>query len=329
MNILHAVPVELQPEAFMPHRAQLIPGVRLQRYTGAMAQQIDDFFERSRNRSGVLPTHLIVVDQSLYFEKLDERLRAEGKDRAINYLDMPGITRQVLICATLLGRLTWTVAGSHTFKPLPGRRVRHASYSSGLKWSVWPLLRGSSEGWYSEVRPARLRAITTQLDLYYRTGNYWVDRLGVALGYLWSAMTSPHPELVFAALCMALEAIATTQRSEITHILAERCAILAAHGPQSRTQVYAQVKRLYDVRSKIVHGGSAPRRGPVTWESLAITAKSSMVPRTKLLEMFALTLDVINGVLRAPALLKILHTEGNEETAGRAIDAHFQSILLR
>jgi len=166
------------------------------------------------------------------------------------------------------------------------------------------------------------------LDRYYRTGIWWNDRLSVALGYLWSALTTSHPELSFTALCMALEAITTSANTEVTHILAERCALLARKTVSSRQAAYAELKQLYALRSKIVHGRSAPRKGSMTWETLAISAKYSMVPRAQVFCLLAYVIDVINGVLGNRALLKILYTKQSEDAESKAIDEYFQRLLL-
>jgi hypothetical protein len=128
---------------------------------------------------------------------------------------------------------------------------------------------------------------------------------------------------------MALEAVATSSQNEVTHILAERCAILARAQVADRLKLYSEVKDLYSIRSRIVHGRSAPRRGIVNAETLAITAKRSIVPRSAVSRMLAVTIDVINGVLNSPELLQLLHVKQSEEKASDAVNVYFQSLLLR
>lgn len=92
--------------------------------------------------------------------------------------------------------------------------------------------------------------------------------------------------------------------------------------------MYDEVKELYNLRSKIVHGRSAPRKGPVNWETLAITAKWSIVPKTSILRMLAVAIQVVNAVLNRPKLLDILHVRRSEEKASDALNEYFQSLLL-
>jgi hypothetical protein len=78
-----------------------------------------------------------------------------------------------------------------------------------------------------------------------------------------------------------------------------------------------------------VHGNSAPIKGHITLERLAITAKQSIVPRTKMFSMLSITIEVIKGVLRSHDLLEILHARQNEDKTSKAIDEYFQRQLLR
>jgi hypothetical protein len=244
----------------------------IQTFSGRLARDISRQVKTLPVQPGFAPTHLIVVDQATYLNALDARLVNEGRTRPSGeheIVDMRGIARQVLISLTLVGRSTWQIGGSFS----------SGGYSHAQTQSVSELLRWSAPtGWFSDITPVALRTTTCQLDRYYRTGTWWVDRLSVALGYLWSALTTTHAELAFAALCMALEAIATNANTEVTHILAERCSLLARKRMVERRDIYAEIKALYGLRSKIVHGRSAPRKGPITWETLSVTAKQSMVP---------------------------------------------------
>lgn len=127
---------------------------------------------------------------------------------------------------------------------------------------------------------------------------------------------------------MALEAIASTSQNEITHILAERCAVLVHLPGQERVEMYGEIKELYALRSRIVHGRSAPRKGPMNWETLAITAKKSLVPRSQVRRMLAVTLQILNSVLYRPRLLELLHVRRSEEKASKALDKYFLDLLM-
>lgn len=333
-RVVHAIPVAVAPAKFVRfERATLLPGVTLQRFVGPLSRDIGRRVEHFPEKPGFSPSHLIVVHQDRYFAGLDERLALDGQVRPqaeFDYVDAAGVARQILMAITLVGRLTWQVGGRHTFDlsdhdfPYRSSGYSHAPtvrVSDRLKW-------GAPSGWFREVRGDRLRKVAMSLDRYYRSGIWWNDRISIALGYLWSALTTVHAELSFAALCMALEAVATTASTEVTHTLAERCAVLSRPPGPSRLEAYGDIKQLYSLRSKIVHGRSGPRKGAITYESLAITAKMSMVPQSKLFQLLAYVIDVIVGALANKELRKLLHVKQSDAAECRAVDDYFHRTLL-
>jgi hypothetical protein len=68
-----------------------------------------------------------------------------------------------------------------------------------------------------------------------------------------------------------LETLFSTDASELTHKLAERVAWFIGEDTMDRMEVFANVKRVYDVRSKIIHG--AVPKGEC--EKLVVEAKSA------------------------------------------------------
>jgi hypothetical protein len=57
-----------------------------------------------------------------------------------------------------------------------------------------------------------------------------------------------------ACFCTAMESLLATTSSELAHQLAERMALFLSADAVERTEIYRQVKRLYKIRSKVVHG---------------------------------------------------------------------------
>ena len=333
-HFLHAIPIEILPESRLTFsRARLYEGVSIQKAVGSLARKVAHNGKYLSIQPGFLATHLIVIDESAYIAALDTKLALVGvqrEKREQEFIDFDGICRHVLTAITLLGKCAWSVGGTHTFG-LVSSDFPHPSggYSHRPTQAVTATLRyRASADWFSDVRANDLRATCNALDCYYRDGSWWVDRLSVALGYVWSGLTAQHPELAFVAFCMALEAIASTSQNEITHILAERCAALSHPPGQARMNMYGQVKDLYALRSKIVHGRSAPKKGSISWESLAITAKKSWVPTSQVFLMLSVTTEVLNSVIARPRLLNILHVKRSEEKANVALNEYFLGLLL-
>lgn len=329
-RLVHVIPVSIRPPNRLKFvRALLYEGVSLFRSTGPLGWQVAERTKTFPVQPDFVPTHLIVIDENAYFQGLDSRLTAEHKTRdRRDYVDLDGIARQVLVATSLLGHCLWQLGGHHRFD-FSGVSPFLAGYSHRDTVSISDLLRFyAPSNWYHDVHPGELRQTCKQLDCYYRSGTWWVDRLSVALGYFWSGLTTTHGELTFVSLCMALEAVASTSSSEITHILAERCALLVETTAAGRLETYEEIKNLYRLRSKIVHGRSSPQKGLINLESLAITAKKSLVPRSALFRILAVTIRVINGILSRKDLLALLHVQRSEDKASEALNAYFQRLLL-
>jgi hypothetical protein len=72
--------------------------------------------------------------------------------------------------------------------------------------------------------------------------------------------------------CSALEALLSTDTSELSHKLAERLAWIVAESPADRLDVYRAVKSAYAIRSRAVHGSALSRRKIET--DLGVAAKN-------------------------------------------------------
>lgn len=335
-RVFHAVPVSLAPRKRLAFkRARLLDGIYLQLYEGELAAYIEMLDKQIPARLPFRPTHLIYIDQSEYFRGLDARLKADGLTRPkepVERVDVMGIRRQVLIAATLVGHLTWEAGNPYTLDKSDPDFPYHQGGMSAHPLDAMPknqFLYGGPVGWFSNVSPQALRRKVLQLDGYYRSGAWRNDRLSIALGYLWSALTTSHAELCFSAFCMALEALVSTQRNEITHILAERCAVLIRPPGADRIAAYEELKQLYTIRSAIVHGSSG-LKGVLTWETLAVSAKASNAPHSKVLRLLSYVVDLINATLDDKEFLQSFQTltkrkDGDDHAA---VNTYFLHRLL-
>lgn len=86
------------------------------------------------------------------------------------------------------------------------------------------------------------------------------DRLTRALYFLQAARAASYlPERV-AYSCTCFESLVSTSASELAHQVAERVAILIGKDPDECVEIYRNLKRAYDTRSKLVHGGRLTRQ---------------------------------------------------------------------
>ena len=82
-----------------------------------------------------------------------------------------------------------------------------------------------------------------------------LDRISRALYFVQAARAASNlPEKV-AYFCTCFESLVSTSPSELAHQVAERVASLIGKTPAEALDVYRDLKRAYDTRSKLVHGG--------------------------------------------------------------------------
>ncbi|NOX53636.1 MAG: hypothetical protein GXP27_04210 [Planctomycetes bacterium] len=151
----------------------------------------------------------------------------------------------------------------------------------------------------------------------------------MALEYFWCAICSQHLAMAFVGFMTAMESLLTTQSTEITHNLAERAAILLGPTCECRVERYRQVKNLYRLRSRIVHGKVFAKRGPIHSGSLFVGPKFSNVPRKDLQSVLEVLLSLLRSVFRRPAFLAILQTKKKEDKVDRELDEYFLKQILR
>lgn len=82
------------------------------------------------------------------------------------------------------------------------------------------------------------------------------DRLMIALAYLENSHESKSEKEQLIDLSVALEALLLNEKQELSFKLASRGANLLGRTAEDRKFYFAELKRFYDVRSKIVHGES-------------------------------------------------------------------------
>jgi len=81
-----------------------------------------------------------------------------------------------------------------------------------------------------------------------------VNRLLRGLYYLENARTCSDVGVRIGAYVSCLEALFSTDSSELAHKLSERVAMFLSEDATERVTLYQDVKRAYNIRSKVVHG---------------------------------------------------------------------------
>jgi hypothetical protein len=80
--------------------------------------------------------------------------------------------------------------------------------------------------------------------------------LALFLHHIEAARASQDLALRIMHDCSALESLIATTTSELSHQLSERTALLAANTSKEFLQTFLDMKRVYDIRSKVTHGST-------------------------------------------------------------------------
>lgn len=342
------IPLHLNPDNKLTiKRCEVIAGVRLERVSNNKLKKLKDASKRLGTTMPFHPNYGIEIDSKKYQDFVVRNLVDEGHNPEDKLASLPeefrdtyfvhphDVVRHVLISLILIQPLQCKIDGIFDFEVRERnskKKYKVTGYTSG-KELVWPSLAtlGKARSQVSEIRFSRSLFVETaeKLEKYYRADYWQADRIAVALDSLWSGLASPYLGHAFLSMAVALEALLSTQVHEITHILAERVAIMLAREGQKRYEIYKQVKGLYKLRGKIVHGKSFPKRGTtVTMESLSIDAKRAIVPTSKVAEIINLARDLIRTVLRSPELVLIIQKNESEDTISRKINDFFVKNLF-
>jgi len=338
MDRLTCVPLYVSPEKCLTFSEwRVLPGVTLARLTGGLKNVIKEFDRKAL--SGKVPpfsaTHAVCIDEEAYFEALADRLKAEGHDLPPKLLLEPhSIAKQVVLALLLIGQIQFKYQGSYAIEVYRNRGKRRFQLRGWGNHPERELQDGTRRflpgvGKRDIGRPRLVRTVL-QLDRYLRAGRWWTDRLSQALSFFWNGICTPHADQSFLSFTAALESLLNTQPMEITHTLAERAALLVGRDAQARLDVYRQVKDLYALRSKIIHGKAFPKKGKrVDAESLFISAKHSIVPCSQMRALAGLLISVLNRVLADHELLLIIQTKRNEDKTSKELDQLFLERLFQ
>jgi hypothetical protein len=131
------------------------------------------------------------------------------------------------------------------------------------------------------------RALLKQADL---------NRLQRAFYFIQAARVSHRPALKIASYCTALEAMLSTDTSELSHKLGERVAWLVTTSATDRMKTFQRVKQAYGIRSKVVHGSGG-------WGDHSMLVETSSFLDTTLRTLF-------QRIQRSPALFQIFSSTG-------------------
>ena len=335
MTRYFCVPLYLFPnERIKFTRCELVPGVKVQRISKALTN-----FVRQQNeifRPDFFPSHVIMIELQKHFDYLTALLGQEGREiprhpfekhteRSEHYVEADSVTRHVVMALVLTGGLQFRVGGYYTLKA----NTKKTKYiASGYSHHISEASHQNPFSFIDAIDPTNsqlLKKTAKGLQRYYRSYSWWNDRFGIALGHLWNALCTRHLDHAFVGLSMALEAVLSTGSDKISHKVGERVAILLENDAEKRLETYKVVKRLYGIRSKLVHGAAIQTKGRYTTESLAMSAKTALVPISQGKLLSHIVVAVLRALLEDRSYLSIVQNTKSEKPTNRKIDELFTS----
>lgn len=197
---------------------------------------------------------------------------------------------------------------------------------------VWQAPRGTKEvvvdnfesRYFPELDLAQVRHYCEILEPYFRPIEWRSGRLAVALGAFLSYALGPGDGQGYLALMTVFEALLSTEKTEIAHQISERTAFILETGEQDRYDLYRKMKKLYDTRSRLVHGDIKNQKGVITYHKLRLDARMTIVPDQHYFDIFDTGLKLLRSVLQRPDLLALLEKNNSSEALGE----YYQRIVF-
>lgn len=159
----------------------------------------------------------------------------------------------------------------------------------------------ASEKYHDEINPEEMSKLFGLMQEYFQFDEIRVDRISVALNALWASLNTEDWRQAYISRTVILEAILSTDKEEITHKMAERTVLLLDKEGLLDDEgwkpldTYRNFKKLYGIRSDIVHGRFVKKR-PI----IAFAQGSSLNELHELTNMSRLILRhaILNDELR-------------------------------
>jgi len=213
------------------------------------------------------------------------------------------------------------------------RHPRARGYSVGHRHHVEQLLgyaRQTADVRTDLLTDTQLRRLAKLIERYFRPGRWWIDRINAAMEHLWQGACAAYPTQAYMSFMASIEALlGSTKPQEIAHSLALRTAILTQSETDKRLEAYHAFKRLYRLRSQLVHGSARELRGVTTTETLLVSPALAIVPSLSMKQLLQMNIRLLLVSLRDVALRHILQKKQRDEKTAEQLDEYFLGRLLR
>jgi len=313
------VPVIIPYSEGMPKRRwEPVPGVTLMPTPESLKKLFNDSeLSRFALRYG---NYVIRIEKRAYLLHAKKRLH-QFKEGQPSFFYAQSIAKNLILSVSLERPNAGFVVGGH----FSGREEKGDFIASG-----YANISSGRRAGHEELSPHRVRyepkktlnrksaALNfCRLEQYFlspMTGNtvrIKSDRVAVAVQGIWAALSTPHDDQAFITFAMVLEALLTTAQTEVTLQIAERAAVLIGKTRADRYDLYRSVKRLYGIRSKLVHGAGIQKKKAK--EPHNIHPSFSTIPLEALREIGAIAIRVLRTVLHDDTLYQIAQDKDQQK----------------
>lgn len=328
------VPLRMSASFALPARAwELAPGLWLQPLSGWIKDNLIAEDSRIKPPSGINSNYAVKIDSILYGNHILAKLASEDKTvpNVPNDLDVVGfeainITKMILISLLLQNDLKFAFAYAHGFKVMPS-----GIYDKSFSYlNPHPREEMSYTWWNSRPRrPSNLinrrvlRKTIDSIEPYYRPLTWELNRISTALCYFWNALVANEPNQLFTNLVILLECLLSTDRQELKHKICERAAIILGKNSEERLNIYKDVQKIYNQRSKIVHGEGVPKKGRLHPDKFMITPKHTFGPKNLISKVISISIDLLNTLLKDDEYMKIVRSAKSEGKISESLNDLF------
>ncbi len=335
-STLLCIPVSISPdEIFQFIKIQILDGIHIRKIADGEREHIQANYKNHYLQHRTHLTHLICIDRPEYLSALKKRLIGLGYDLpGFIQIEYHSIVKHAVLSIFLAAPMVFKVdaGGGVKIKYVKGKKeYLGSSYVKGWLYEV------PDEYWYFIVssglrdivlNPNDVRELAAFLDPYFRAGIWWQNRMAAALAHLIDALCCKSIVLTYLSLTSTLEALVNSSKNEMTHQICERIAVLCGDSHQERLDIYYLVKKLYGTRSTLVHGQAHNMKGEMTWDSLLVSPKFSVVPIEDVKALFRITVMVIRAILKDKELISIYESSRDEGKVNKKITNYFVRKLL-
>ncbi len=329
----YCVPVSLYPKSALQFsKCSVVPGLVIKKHEGPLKKQIDDFRSKNSQWLKVSPTHLIHIDAELYLCKLKERLKVEGKEfpeRPLQFIDSFSLAKQAVMSLILAGPVTFSMHGSFSFSR-KGNKYSQRGFSNTPHFKVYAPMSSAlfREHAAVNIHARQVANYGKLIDEYYREGIWSIDRYAMALTHFWGAICTQFTDQAMLGITSALECLLSTKNMEITHTLAERAALILKESPSDRLNKYNEVKKIYDYRSKLVHGKAFVKKGRINWDSLCVSPKMMTFPVSIMGQAFHVALTLLTAIINNKEIMTIIKKRKSEDKITSDLHSYYTSVLF-